>query len=388
MTEQILPKHGESRFAGALFRMRMKTTTVSSFISLLLIFHIGVSFGDFITELLLGEFGRNILEYFFSPRRFFYSVAEFCSIWIIVWLLANLAPQFCRWLLPYNIYAKLAADVISPYDNTFIIEEAFEKETKYSEKEMLLSNRLRTIAAIDERIARLRIRANFMLYAAGLLLVGASLIIVFAGTLTNLDASAVSNVDKVSKDISDSQKRLARLSQIEELKKNSPTDQNAAKKLQSMTDGDSTLPISDNGIQAAIAEEEKRLTSSEELFGKAWQKELDSARGYNDSRYIIATAITRVGVVLVIIFLAQVLINLYRYNTRLITFYNSRRDLLQVWDGKGAGIEKLQKLMVPNVDFGREPKHPLEDIIRQVIAKIHPPAVTVTTGADRESPKN
>ena len=72
------------------------------------------------------------------------------------------------------------------------------------------------------------------------------------------------------------------------------------------------------------------------LLHEAWEKELLSQRGYSDSRYIIATAITRIGVVLVIIFLAQVLIGLYRYNTRLITFYNSRRDLLQVWDGKGA----------------------------------------------------
>jgi hypothetical protein len=43
---------------------------------------------------------------------------------------------------------------------------------------------------------------------------------------------------------------------------------------------------------------------------------------------------------------------------------------VQIWDGKTTNVDKLQKLMAPNVDFGKEPKHPLDEIIRQVIAKI------------------
>jgi hypothetical protein len=104
---------------------------------------------------------------------------------------------------------------------------------------------------------------------------------------------------------------------------------------------------------------------------KAWDKEITSERGYNDTRYLIATAITRVGVVLIIVFLVQILIGLYRYNTRLITFYTSRRDALQIWNLKETSLEKLQKVMAPNVDFGKEPKHPLEDIIRAAGSKLN-----------------
>jgi hypothetical protein len=228
-----------------------------------------------------------------------------------------------------------------------------------------------------------------MLYATGLLLVGASLIIVFAGTLTNLDASAVSNVDKISKDVGDIEKQLGRFAEIEELRRASLTNPDYAKKLSSfiLENQEYPLPLSDDGIKSAIERNQERLRQSETLLKEAWQKELSLEHGYNDTHYIIATAITRVGVVLVIIFLAQILIGLYRYNTRLITFYHSRRDLFQIWDGKGANIEKLQKLTAPNVDFGKEPKHPLEDVIRQVLAKVYFTGVSLGETGEKGSKK-
>ena len=112
------------------------------------------------------------------------------------------------------------------------------------------------------------------------------------------------------------------------------------------------------------------------MLRTAWDKQLRAEHGYADTRYIIATAITRIGVVLIIVFLVQILIGLYRYNARLITFYNSRRDFLQLWDGKLPNLDKLQKTMAANIDFGKEPKHPLEDIIRQVASKLHLPGMS------------
>ena len=108
----------------------------------------------------------------------------------------------------------------------------------------------------------------------------------------------------------------------------------------------------------------------ERLLDESWRLDLTSAKGYNDTRYIIATAITRVGVVLIIVYLVQVLISLFRYNSRLITFYNARRDVLMLWDGKPEHVDPLRGMMEPKFDFGREPKHPIEDIIKQVVDKI------------------
>jgi hypothetical protein len=70
-------------------------------------------------------------------------------------------------------------------------------------------------------------------------------------------------------------------------------------------------------------------------------------------------------------FLVQILMGLYRYNTRLITYYNSRRDLLSLWEGKAEGLKALDQVLAPpKIDFGKEPKHPLEDIIRAAGAAI------------------
>jgi hypothetical protein len=108
-----------------------------------------------------------------------------------------------------------------------------------------------------------------------------------------------------------------------------------------------------------------------ELIDQAWKKDLESEHGYSDWRYIVATAITRVGVVLIIVFLVQILMGLYRYNTRLMTYYNSRRDLIALWEGKAEGLKVLDHVLSPpNIDFGKDPKHPLEDIIRAVAATV------------------
>lgn len=64
------------------------------------------------------------------------------------------------------------------------------------------------------------------------------------------------------------------------------------------------------------------------------------------------------------------MIGLFRYNSRLITFYNARRDLLQIWDGKPENASMLEHMIAPNIDFRREPKHPLEEIIKRVIDKL------------------
>jgi hypothetical protein len=67
-----------------------------------------------------------------------------------------------------------------------------------------------------------------------------------------------------------------------------------------------------------------------------------------------ATAITRVGVVLIIVFLVQILMGLYRYNTRLVTYYNSRRDLIALWEGKTEGLKVLEQLFTaPNINWAK-----------------------------------
>lgn len=312
-------------------------------------------------------------QLFFSLRSLITNELYVAVLWLCVWLLTKANVNFSGLLVPRSLSAR-----DNPGDDEFdisIVEEAFNKEAAYTEKEAALSNKLRVIQAIDARVARLRRRTTLMLFTAGVLLVGASLIIVFAGTLTNLDVSAASNVDKLTSAITDVEAHLARLSDLSALTQNrhdavgTDSRKEIEGRISSLRNLDRTLP-GEAGVPALADAEQKRLAELEELYHSAWTSELGSQHGYNDVRYIVATAITRIGVVLVIIFLAQILIGLYRYNTRLITFYHSRRDLVQIWDGKSDSVDKLQNLMAPNIEFGKEPKHPLDEIIRQVIAKM------------------
>jgi hypothetical protein len=44
---------------------------------------------------------------------------------------------------------------------------------------------------------------------------------------------------------------------------------------------------------------------------------------------------------------------------------NAQQDLLSLWEGKGEGLKVLDHVLAsPKIDFGKEPKHPLEDIMR------------------------
>ena len=260
------------------------------------------------------------------------------------------------------------------------LQEAFADEIRYSETEAMVSNRLHAIKSIDDRINALRTRSTWMLLSIGLLLIAAAITVIFAGSLTNLDVSAASDVDKITQDITTTETRIAQLSEIGDLEKVISADSaskdakdRATKRLAEITSNDRTLSTGQSGMQIEIDAARSVLEQDQKLLQDAWTKQLTSEHGYSDTRYLIATAITRIGVILVIVFLVQILIGLYRYNTRLITFYSSRHDALQLWDGKPATIEKLQKIMSPNIEFGREPKHPLEDLMRQLIAKVRVP---------------
>jgi hypothetical protein len=77
---------------------------------------------------------------------------------------------------------------------------------------------------------------------------------------------------------------------------------------------------------------------------------------------IISTLATRIGSMFILIFLVQILVNLYRYNIRLAYFYDSRADSLEMArSGNRHDLKSLIELWSPDqLDFGRQPKSPAE----------------------------
>jgi hypothetical protein len=315
-----------------------------------------------------------------------YSLPSLIISWLLSLGIGFLAPGFTSRILGSSWGHP------EPNRESEKLDEILEQRGQLDAKNTTLLDRLIVMQEIDERVERLRNRTSAFLVAIALALVAAAIVVLFAGRLTSIDAEAVSNVDRGKTELAEAVRSMNRLlryqSLFQELDKAtsnaaSPGAAAAVEKrigeIKKEIDSLSPYPrdISPSTISAApvdldsatsmVKTQRKEVENLEALVDDVRKKELLADRGYGDWRYIVATAITRVGVVLIIVFLVQILMGLYRYNTKLIAYYNSRRDLITLWDGKQATLASLDKaLTLPQIDFGKEPKHPLEDIIRAV----------------------
>ncbi len=77
----------------------------------------------------------------------------------------------------------------------------------------------------------------------------------------------------------------------------------------------------------------------------------------------------RVTVIVLIVFLVQILVNLFRYGTRLAAFYEARADALDLADIHGykpnpAEFHQLVTAFAPdNLDFGKSPRSPVDQAV-------------------------
>ena len=302
-----------------------------------------------------------------------YSLVVLSIVWLIVFALKSIAPGVIRRLTPGALDKFLL-----PGPQETELENILSQRAKLTPDNISVAERLTVMLEIRERVRRLRLRTTAILTTIGLALVGAAIIVVFAGSLTSIDATAVSNVDKVKSDLSEEQRQLTRLLQLQSLLTQLQEARAGSRfseidKLERQISGPSfaSLPTHLAGVEQLIDREKEQIGKLDALLGLAWAKELQSERGYNDWKYITATAITRVGVVLIIIYLVQILMGLYRYNMRLAAYYNAKHDVLTLWDGNSATLKRLDEIIgPPKVDFGKEPKHPLEDLLKAVGSKI------------------
>ncbi len=95
---------------------------------------------------------------------------------------------------------------------------------------------------------------------------------------------------------------------------------------------------------------------------KVLQSQLQGQEGGDRWSFTFATNATRVAVILITLFLVQILVSLYRYNTRLAGYYDARADALLLLHAeesnvKGMPFGELTAALSPDaVDFGRTAK--------------------------------
>jgi hypothetical protein len=141
----------------------------------------------------------------------------------------------------------------------------------------------------------------------------------------------------------------------------------------------SDLTKEEEQLAPVLAETSKRATEERVLgapFSPVSTAEGDSKPGSNDWAQIISSNLARLSSLGIMFFLVAVLVPQYRYNIRMAAFYDARADNLRL-----AGIlqpithlqdlEKAIAAMTPNIDFGKAPATPIDQLVELIKAARH-----------------
>ena len=85
-----------------------------------------------------------------------------------------------------------------------------------------------------------------------------------------------------------------------------------------------------------------------------------------DTRLLIAAVVARLGVAVLAIYLVQMLMHLYRYNTQVAAHYRAQADALMFAEVESESIAELYEIFLPDVRYGRMPRTPAEGAAREV----------------------
>lgn len=85
----------------------------------------------------------------------------------------------------------------------------------------------------------------------------------------------------------------------------------------------------------------------------------------SDIRYLVTLIASKVGAVVLLLFLVRIFVHLYRYLLRLSAFYDARADCLQASSSDSAAdlIEYLKFFSSDKLDFGKSPDSPVDQAI-------------------------
>ncbi len=109
---------------------------------------------------------------------------------------------------------------------------------------------------------------------------------------------------------------------------------------------------------------------------KDLQNEKIPPKDSGDANFTLVSLITtKFGVAVLLIFLVQILVTLYRYNARLASFYDARADALQIQFVNEDKMESIISLLAADsLEFTKAPSpltHKIIDEIRSALATVN-----------------
>jgi hypothetical protein len=192
--------------------------------------------------------------------------------WLTSATIAKFSPGFIQKLIPNSLHTPEVQEWSE-------VEEGLLRRADLKPEDVPVSERLIVMSEIRARVRRLRARTTGILATIGLALVAAAIIVIFAGRLTSIDATAVSNIDKLKAEIADGQRQLVRLyqlqslvPQLDETKKRGVKEEIDRVERQILNLREFSLPTDASAVAAMIVQQSKRLEKMNELLDTAWTK--------------------------------------------------------------------------------------------------------------------
>ena len=242
--------------------------------------------------------------------------------------------------------------------------------------------RLELAQDLRQRAGQLRRWSLYSMAGIGVLLMLAILVILFAGHIAEIDVG-VTNIEKARSIVREEKTELDQLRRWKGalqneiklkrqfFKDDSASPEDVDKKI-AEKDGRYSRVLDENKwLETQISEQEiyvKNLTDSlnKTLSEVLLKLTLDDPSS-DEPNLLIASGITRFGILFVMVFLMQVLVGLYRYTMRLSAHYLSQADALVLAPEEKEGLLSFVSAFgLGQVDFGKQPSTPSEQISRML----------------------
>lgn len=239
-----------------------------------------------------------------------------------------------------------------------------------------------TIRRLRWRSRSLRHQATAMLVLISLTVAFGMLVVIFAGYLTSLDTSG-SQLQLVDQHSSATRTRLEGAALNVDRKRNllgaaqeaeskaldaSPRDARQIRDAQALRE-QRAKELADaqawlmEARQALADADQVRLDALRHFLGLAGEKDAAFRSATKESSLLIASGITRFGVIAIVLFFVALLMGLYRYMSRLSAFYDGVADTLVLAGGDTKRASSLVAWIAPRaIDMEKPPSSPIQAI--------------------------
>lgn len=364
-------------FICVLFSVYFSKLTLRNFFGINIYEHIGNHKFSYIVEAIL-IFMLLFASLYYATDIF--EIFEFLEIDHLIFILILIFSLGNRQILILSTAEHIQVTNSGPGSESDLYE--LQNSTFQIELRCLPNNRAVQIIDFRERADSLLKRSDIVLWIIISVLIFSAVFIVFAGAIAEFGTSRVDYLADVRAQKKELQNRLSEakstLTSLDEELEEPNAALFLARKAKEDNSQSQLTPekLAEYEAKTLSIEAQKLIVKEEIVISNArinlLNEELSNIRGQMlskqtspgnnqqgvvafDQNLLIAAGVTRFGVLIIGIYLVQILIGLYRYNTRLAAFYRAQADALLLLDHDVRDIEELHTALWPDLDYGKTP---------------------------------